>query len=89
MEAIEIIKQVHEEAQKGVLVMWTVYDHPTDHPGGFIARRHDVGKGGKPIVTDHVITGGLENIRTLFKQAGLTVIPRHQQDDPVIVECWL
>ena len=35
MDPAEIIKQMHEQAQKGVLCMWTIYDKPTDFPDHF------------------------------------------------------
>ena len=70
MDAQEIIRQMHEEAQQGVLCMWTVYDKPTDFPDTFVARRHDVGKGGKPLPTEHLVTGPLSALRVLFLQAG-------------------
>ena len=89
MDPAEIINQMYEEGQKGVLVMWTVYEKPSDYPDTCVARRHDVGKGGKPLATSHIITGSLASLRTLFLSAGLTAIPRHQKDDPVIVEVWL
>lgn len=41
---------------------WTIYDHPTDHPTGFIARRFD---NGTP--TSGIITGTLDNIRLVFE----------------------
>lgn len=89
MDPAEIIKQMHEQAQKGVLCMWTIYDKPTDFPDTFVARRHDVGKGGKPLPTEHLIKGDLSKLRVLFLQAGLTCISRHEQDEPQIVEVWL
>lgn len=89
MDHVEIMRQVYEEAQRGVLCMWTIYDKPTDFPTTFVARRHDVGKGGKPYPAEHAITGDLSKLRTLFLQAGLTCISRHEQDEPQIVEVWL
>ena len=88
MDAADIIMQQHEQAQKGVLCMWTVYDKPTDHPGGFIARRHDVGRSG-PYATEHAIIADLARLRVLFLEAGLTCLSRHDDDDPKIVEVWL
>lgn len=72
------------------LPMWTVYDHPTDVPDAYIARKWLVGPGETVIWTDETITEEkLEDIQKYMISAGLTRLHRQPEDDPVIVETWL
>lgn len=69
------------------LVMWVVYDHPTDFPDGFIARRWD---GATP--TNVVITANTAGaVRTQLRHVApdLVCFKRAENDDPKIVEVWL
>lgn len=71
------------------LRMWTIYDHPSDYPHGFIARQFLVHAGGAE-PTQSTIEGSLEMIRqTLMVDMGLVCFRRNEEDDPVIVETWL
>ena len=87
---VEAIILLNHDAgfERGQLPIWTVYDRPSDHPQGFIARLHEVGPGiyGP---TAHVVTGELHELRVAFMQAGLTCIARSEGDDANIVESWL
>jgi hypothetical protein len=79
-----------DAANRGALGVWTIYDKPTDHPDGYIARMHEAGGGNpNPIATHNVLTGELEAIRDTFVLAGLTPIGRQPDDPPKIVESWL
>ena len=75
-------------AKRGLLVFWTVYDRPKDHPDGFIARRFEVGHDG-PVAAADTLTGSLEEIREMLSKAGLLKISRQPEDEPQIVENWL
>lgn len=70
--------------------MWVVYDHPSDFPDVFIARRWDPTNAGF-MPTERTITGTtLEEVRaSINKTPGLCLIPREPLDDPKIVEVWL
>jgi hypothetical protein len=72
-----------------LLGMWVVYDHPTDFPNEFVARRHVVNaKGSRP--TEEVLTStALDLLRSELVERGLTMIPRFADDDPKIIEVWL
>ena len=83
-----IVKAQHEAAKRGVLVIWTIYDRPRDHPEGFIARRFDVRAEG-PKATDLTIAGELEDLREGFWKAGLMKLSRQDGDEPQIVESWV
>lgn len=72
---------------EGVLMMWTVYERPTDFPNSFVARRWRVTAEGAVATGDLVLAGTLERIREALPP-GLYRLPREAEDDPVIVETW-
>jgi len=88
MNVHEIITASHDAMERGILVIWTIYDKPKDYPEGIIARRFEIGKGAVLATTD-TVTGSLEKIRASFTLAGLTRLPRQAEDDRNIVECWV
>jgi hypothetical protein len=72
-----------------LLELWTVYDHPVDCPGNWVARKWVVGPGGKSEATsDCIVSDTLEDLRDALPP-GLYRLPRDPDDDPVIVETWL
>lgn len=66
------------------LPIWTIYDHPSDFPGAFVARLSILDKP----TAKTLKAGTLAEVRAQLP-AGLTCLPRSTADDPVIVECWL
>jgi hypothetical protein len=81
------MKEEEEEEEEG-LAMWTVYDHPTDYPNQFVARKFLVNS--KEIVrtNDMFFADTLEEIRDLLP-LGLTNLHRRVGDDPNIIETWI
>jgi hypothetical protein len=74
----------------GAVELWTIYDHPRDFPGGFIARRWVIGDGAGPVATADCITApDLDSLRAILQDEGLVVLARDESDDPVIVETWI
>lgn len=74
----------------GHIEMWAVYDHPSDHPSCFIARKLVIYSTGATVMTHDIITSNkLKEIRRDLRAMGLVPIARMEQDDPVIVETWL
>jgi hypothetical protein len=70
------------------LEIWAVYEHPSDYPDKFVARLWEASAAGDH-ATECVVTGStLEGVRAALPR-GLHRIPRHANDDPRIVECWL
>lgn len=74
--------------------MWTVYDHPSDFPDCFVARKWIASSGmSEPIRTDSVLTA--DNLKMLKVKIQhempyvIDFIPRQPDDDPVIVGCYL
>ena len=65
--------------------LWTVYERPSDFPKSWVAR---LWVGDQP-TGSIVIAPALELLRGQMMEMRLTRIPRHAEDDPVIVEVWL
>ena len=74
-----------------LLSLWTIYDHPTDYPGHFVARRFVVGHElDKPFATDEIMAAErIEDLREVFLEMGLVKIEREMVDEAQIVETWL
>ena len=78
------ILDINEEAVKrGKLPMWTIFNKPTDHPTGHIARCFEYDQ-----PTKHAITGELETLRDCLSQCGLVCLTRNEGDHPSVVETW-
>ena len=73
------------------LRIWTVYDHPSDFPGGFIARMSEVSsKAGVRPTANVLMSTDLEVLRAiLLDDLRLTRIERDPRDDAKIVEIWV
>lgn len=70
--------------------MWTVYEHPADAPGAYVARRWELVAGQPPRATGDTVTGvTLDVVRWPLERMGLFRIERAPEDDPCIVETWL
>lgn len=74
-----------------LMSMWTVYDHPTDYPDNFVARRFEIVPGElEPRRTGHVIiTETVEELNEHFDSLGLAFLARHEQDEPQIMGVWM
>lgn len=70
------------------LRMYVIYDHPSDYPDRFVARRAFVGAVTVCFEDDVLAADSLDNLRKMLPQ-GLICIPRGVNDDPVIVEAWI
>jgi hypothetical protein len=71
-----------------MLGMWVIYDHPTDYPDRYVARRFYSGPG-VILASDDLLTGDtIEELRILLPH-GLTRVPRSPQDDPKVLEAWV
>lgn len=65
--------------------LWCVYDRPTDHPDGFLAR---LWLNEEP--TQHTIAASeIEFLREGFERAGFVCLNRSPMDDPSIAEVWI
>lgn len=64
---------------------WAVYDHPTDQPDYYVARRFD----GLQPTENTLMSRDYAVIERELMRRGRTRIPRHPDDDPKIMEVWL
>lgn len=71
------------------LAMWTVYDHPKDHPDVFVARRFELQDGTMTPTGAVQQHQDLAQLRLDMRASGLFCLKRAPSDDPVIVEVWL
>jgi hypothetical protein len=72
----------------GLLEIWTICDHPSDHPDGFTVRKHIVGRGVSGPTQEMFVAPTLDEARALLPP-GLMCVGREPDDDPVIVESWM
>jgi hypothetical protein len=76
------------------LPTWIIYDHPSDCPDCFVARKHVVFGGMPPSIglskapSETITADTLEALRKKLP-GGLGRISRATADDPAIVETWL
>jgi len=67
------------------LTIRTIYDHPSDYPDTWVARRW---VNDKP-TGELMVSADLDALRRHFARLGLVRLDRNPADDPVIVETWL
>lgn len=85
------------------LTVWVIYFNPTDYPGKYVLRAHDVFAGNpEPVIRPTcVVRSSLEEARAacptfqMHEHDGRTYatelvrMERHPSDDPTIVETWI
>lgn len=69
--------------------LWTIYDHPTDYPDGYVVRQWFIipGEGAAPQESAHYAPT-LEAARE-YLPAGLWNLGKQYDDDPAIAETWI
>lgn len=75
-----------------ILDGWTIFDHPTDYPDHFVARRWVAARNGATIQTQDVMTSKhLDELRGALVEAypDLTRLSRMPGDEPHIIEVWI
>lgn len=70
------------------LNQWIVYDHPTDYPNVWVARRWTVSARGVTPTDDVRTADTVEELRQPLRDAGLIMLTRSPEDDPAISEIW-
>jgi len=73
-----------------VLPVWVIYDHPKDHPDGYVLRAQFAGPDGA--VTHDTMAWKhthIEPLRELVKDMWLHPLGRQPGDDPAIAEVWV
>ncbi len=71
------------------LDMWTVYDHPTDYPDHYVARKWLIKSTvAEPEPTDEILLETDLAALRMKLPPWLYCLPRQDQDDPCIIETW-
>ena len=73
------------------LVMWTVYKHPNDYPGEYVARKFVIAEDFYKSSKDSISSRSLRDVRNLLRSLypGLIQLKRPPDDEPHVVEVWL
>lgn len=73
------------------LTMWTIYDHPKDHPDHYIARKWLMVDGLCLPTEETFADPDLDMVRSHLMNVAAMSVPlvRADGDDPVIVETWI
>lgn len=66
------------------MIIWTIYKHPSDYPGKYVARQFLYGEPGAIFL----VADTLKQIRAKIPPEMLK-LPRDINDDPVIVESYI
>lgn len=88
MHVQRILQSQVDSLNRGILSIWTVYDHPADFPHSYVARRFEINEGGAHPTND-IVQGELEMIRKSFSTCGLVCLTRDDADEAQIIESWL
>lgn len=75
-----------------VSIIWVVYDHPIDFPDQFVARKFLGINPTDDYYSDKSLAAVREWIYSEASKCGLGQpyrMPRHPNDDPVILETWM
>lgn len=67
------------------LSIWVIYDHPSDHPDHFVARRWSYDRP----TADIKLARDVVELRSEMMAMGLACIARAHSDDAKIMETWL
>ena len=68
--------------------IWSVYDHPADHPRHCTVRKVLIEDDGLS-AEDVELFQSVHEARSALARRGLTRVPRAQQDEPALLETWL
>jgi hypothetical protein len=89
----EIERQARDRDRRAVtpLVMWTVYKHPKDYPGDYVARKFVITEDVYRPSKESISSRSLRDVRNLLRSLypGLIQLKRPPDDEPHVVEVWL
>ncbi|WP_028164141.1 hypothetical protein [Bradyrhizobium elkanii] len=71
-----------------MLAIWVIFDHPTDYPVGYIARKFLVSVDGDHATQCTIRSSDLTDLRRSLLHRGLMRLPRDFADEPQILENW-
>ena len=92
-----LARQVRDRDRRAVggpvtpLVMWTVYKHPNDYPGEYVARKFVIAENSYQCSKESISSRSLRDVRNVLRSLypGLIQLNRPPDDEPQIVEVWL
>lgn len=70
------------------LTIWTIYRNPSDHPGKWVLRGHDIGPGTVTARPACYITDSYDALLSSLP-LGAQPLPHFSDDDPAIYETWV
>lgn len=70
------------------LVLWAVFERPSDHPEHFVVRPQIVSQRGVQIWHQAWPCDSLSEARHIIPR-GLSRMPRHTDDAPHLIETWM
>jgi hypothetical protein len=73
------------------LVIWTVYKHPNDYPGDYVARKFVITEDFYRSSKESISSRSLRDVRNVLRSLypGLIQLKRPPDDEPYLVEVWL
>jgi hypothetical protein len=73
------------------LVLWTVYKHPKDCPGDYVARKFVITEDVYRPSKESISSRSLRDVRNVLQSLypGLIQLKRPPDDEPNVVEVWL
>ena len=71
-----------------VMPMWTVYSSPSDFPGKFVVRKHEIRSGSHHPTAEHFVADTIEEVREHIPGWAIR-FEREPADAPVIAEVWV
>jgi hypothetical protein len=92
-----LARQVRDRDRRAVgetvtpLVMWTVYKHPNDYPGEYVAKKFVIAEDSYQCSKESISSRSLRDVRNVLRSLypGLIQLNRPPDDEPHIVEVWL
>jgi hypothetical protein len=80
----------YEKAEEPFMSTWTIYFNPSDFPGKYVARRHDIFRSeAEPRASDaHFVGDTLDEVRNKLPY-GLACLHRSDGDEAQIMETWI
>jgi hypothetical protein len=77
------------EAHADPVTVWTIYCHPSDYPGCWVLRAHEVFPGKRMRPNSFCfVAATLGELRSKVPP-GTCCVGRATEDDPRIYECWI
>jgi len=83
------LRYLEDFRKGGGLPMFTVTDHPSDHPEHYVARLGLARSGGYEVTAFAILDTRLDGLRAILEALGFVKLDRSPQDDPVILETWI